>query len=86
MQIHLDWAEGHFRLSGHAPAPAIDLATELISRVQGAIALATSLRKPDIITAEIERVEQWLLTIQSPVEAAGVSHPREPWGVGTRIC
>lgn len=81
LDIYLAWATRKFEALG-VDRPH-DAAVELVARVQGGIALATTLRRPELLVAEMERTETWLSQ-----EAARVDAPRvaEPWGTATHVC
>jgi AcrR family transcriptional regulator len=58
IDLYIRWAHQQFELAG-ADDPAI-MATDLVARVQGAIAVASTMRRTDVLTDVLERVESWL--------------------------
>jgi AcrR family transcriptional regulator len=86
LQMHLRWAEKHLQ-AATGPRPAPHLAVQLISQVQGAIALATALRSPEVLTDEVDRIERWMVnTVEDQLAQSAGEVPHEPWGTGTRHC
>lgn len=58
MELFIDWAREQFRQLGRSDAR--DLAVTLISRVQGAALLTSTLRDPQIMTTQVRHIEKWL--------------------------
>jgi len=54
----LDWAEDQFRQLG-VRKPR-DHAVSFFAGIQGAALLANTLRDPEVMTAEVRRIEQWI--------------------------
>lgn len=85
LSIYLDWTKRRFALLGIEPAA--DAAAELVGRVQGGIALATALGRPELLVAEMERTERWLLERTATAGGGAVpGTPTEPWGTATEVC
>lgn len=59
-----DWLTGEFRRLGRRDAP--ELAMTMLAAVQGAAVLASTLRDPGIMTAQISRLERWIDTVGGP--------------------
>lgn len=57
-RIILEWAATQFREMGRGDAP--ELATALLSGVQGASVLANALDDPKLLAREIRRLERWI--------------------------
>lgn len=60
IDLYIRWAEEQFRLTGIDDAPAAATATDLVARVQGAIAVAATVRRTDVLIDVLERIEAWL--------------------------
>jgi TetR/AcrR family transcriptional regulator, transcriptional repressor for nem operon len=58
MELFIDWAQAQFDELDRPDAR--DLAVTLISRVQGAALLTSTLRDPEVITVQIRHVENWI--------------------------
>jgi AcrR family transcriptional regulator len=56
-----DWLTDQFRQLGHPDAA--ELAMTMLATVQGAALLANTLRDPNIMTAQIRRLERWIDTL-----------------------
>ncbi len=56
---YLHWMEQQFRLLGHSEQASV-YAASVLSAIQGAIILAKSLSKPDIISQEITRLSSFI--------------------------
>jgi TetR/AcrR family transcriptional regulator, transcriptional repressor for nem operon len=57
----LDWAQDQFSQLGRKDAR--ELATTLLSTVQGATLLANTFRDPDIMRSQVRRLERWIDTL-----------------------
>lgn len=85
LTIYLNWTERRFALLGMKPAR--DLAEELVARIQGGIALATALGRPEILVAEMERTERWLFDrVTDSLGSDAPSLMSEPGETGTEVC
>ena len=59
-----DWLAGQFRQLGRPDAP--ELATTMLATVQGAALLANTLRDPDVLAAQVGRLELWIDSLAGP--------------------
>jgi AcrR family transcriptional regulator len=57
--LYIAWAERQLRALG-TPGEAHRRAVSLVARVEGAIALGSTLRRPDLLVDELEEIEAWL--------------------------
>lgn len=60
IELYIEWAQRQFALAGPLDAAPV-LAVDLVARVQGAIAVATTLGRTDVFLDALERVERDLV-------------------------
>ena len=58
IRVPVDWAERQFQAMGRPDAR--DLAVEVIARYQGTALLTSTLRDPDLMAREADRIVQWI--------------------------
>ncbi len=58
MALTVDWAEEQFRLMGKRDAR--DLAVGLVAAIQGSARLTSTLRDPEIMTRQAQRLARWI--------------------------
>jgi TetR/AcrR family transcriptional regulator, transcriptional repressor for nem operon len=60
LAVYVDWIDAQFRALGCAKRESRALATDLLASVQGTMLLATTMRSPALLAAQLRRVERWL--------------------------
>jgi hypothetical protein len=63
MRSILDWAATQFQYLGCSQPR--DLAVALLSGIQGSALLAATLRDPDLLSAQVHRLHDWIDTVAS---------------------
>jgi hypothetical protein len=60
LAVYIDWTDSQFRALGCERREARALAADLVASVQGTMLLANTLRSPELLAAQLRRVERWL--------------------------
>jgi AcrR family transcriptional regulator len=68
MELFIDWARERFDELGRTDAR--DLAVTLLGTIQGAALLTSTLRDPEIMTAQVRHVEKWIDSLPGDTDRA----------------